>query len=156
MKKLTCSVDRQMWSVIKNDLRSILFDTVEKTKEHSVHGKYLMNIYDADSAVQGSVNIIDGEYLAGAVAMSGIVTRKIKIVDNVYDSLRVTKSTGKPDFIVSPNGTTMPTNKDFNLVDSNKKGSDWFQIHNKHTDAKVNGSTHTHYPEQHGPAVHAR
>ena len=51
---------------------------------------------------------------------------------------------------MSPNGTTMPTNKDFNLVDSNKKGGDWFQIHNKHTDAKVNGSPHTHYPEQDG------
>ncbi|ASP38602.1 hypothetical protein CHH28_07895 [Bacterioplanes sanyensis] len=60
----------------------------------------------------------------------------------------VTKET-KPDFIVSPNGTTMPTNKDFNLVDSNKQGGDWFQIHNKHTDAKVDGSPHTHYPKQH-------
>ncbi len=80
----TCSAGCQMWNVIKNNWRSILFDTVEKTKEHSVHGKYLISIYDADSAVQGSVNIIDGEYLAGAVAMSGIVTRKIKIVDDVY------------------------------------------------------------------------
>ncbi|WP_456295099.1 hemagglutinin repeat-containing protein [Vibrio sp. AK197] len=70
--------------------------------------------------------------------------------DKVPGGSDVTKSTGKPDFIVSPNGTTMPTNKDFNLVDSNKKGGDWFQIHNKHTDAKVNGSPHTHYPEQHG------
>jgi hypothetical protein len=43
----------------------------------------------------------------------------------------------------------MPTNKDFNLVDSNKAGGDWFQIHNNHTDAKVNGSPHTHYPKQH-------
>jgi hypothetical protein len=61
----------------------------------------------------------------------------------------VAKSGGKPDFIVSPNGTTMPTNKDFNLVDSNKKGGDWLQIHNLHTDAKVDGSPHTHYPERH-------
>lgn len=43
----------------------------------------------------------------------------------------------------------MPTNKDFNLVDSSNKGGDWFQIHNKHTDAKVDGSPHTHYPKQH-------
>jgi len=57
---------------------------------------------------------------------------------------------GKPDFIVSPNGTALPTNKDFNLVDSNKKGGDWLQIHNKHTDAKVDGSPHTHFPKQHG------
>lgn len=62
----------------------------------------------------------------------------------------VAKSGGKPDFIVSPKGMTMPTNKDFNLVDSNKKGGDWFQIHNKHTDAKVGGSPHTHFPKQHG------
>ncbi len=88
----TCSAGCQMWNVIKNNWRSILFDTVEKTKEHSVHGKYLMSIYDADSAVQGSVNIIDGEYLAGAVAMSGIVARKIKIVD---DLLGTTKKTIK-------------------------------------------------------------
>jgi hypothetical protein len=44
----------------------------------------------------------------------------------------------------------MPTNKEFNLVDSNKKGGDWFQIHNKHTDAKVGGSPYYHYPKQHG------
>lgn len=61
----------------------------------------------------------------------------------------VAKGAGKPDFIVSPSGTTMPTNKDFNLVGSNNKGGDWFQIHNKHTDAKVDGSPHTHYPKRH-------
>jgi hypothetical protein len=54
----------------------------------------------------------------------------------------------KPDFIVSSKGTAMPTNKDFNLVDSKKPG-DWFQIHNKHTDAKAPGISHTHFPERH-------
>jgi len=54
----------------------------------------------------------------------------------------------KPDFIVSPKGTAMPTNKDFNLVDSKKPG-DWFQIHNTHTDAKAPGVSHTHFPQRH-------
>jgi len=66
--------------------------------------------------------------------------------DNVTDA---TKAANKPNFIVSSSGTTMPTNKDFNLVDSTKKGGNWFQIHNKHMDAKVDGSPHTHYPMQH-------
>lgn len=54
----------------------------------------------------------------------------------------------KPDFIVSSKGSAMPTNKDFNLVDSKKQG-DWFQIHNTHTDAKAPGISHTHFPERH-------
>jgi hypothetical protein len=53
-----------------------------------------------------------------------------------------------PDFIVLSKGTALPTNKDFNLVDSMKPG-DWFQIHNKHTDAKAPGISHTHFPERH-------
>lgn len=63
----------------------------------------------------------------------------------------IASGTGKADFIVSSKGTTMPTNKDFNLVDSNVKGGDWFQIHNKHADAKVDSSSpHSHFPQQHG------
>ncbi len=42
----------------------------------------------------------------------------------------VTNSVEKPDFIVSSKGTTMPTNKDFNLVDSNQQNGDWFLLTN--------------------------
>lgn len=55
----------------------------------------------------------------------------------------------KPDFIVSENGVALPTNKDVNLVDSKTKDGDFLQIHNNHTDKKVDGSPHTHYPKQH-------
>ena len=54
----------------------------------------------------------------------------------------------KPDFIVSPNGTAMSTKKDLNLVDANKSGGEWFQIHNTHLDKKVDGSPHTHFLKQ--------
>ncbi|MFO1217590.1 MAG: RHS repeat-associated core domain-containing protein [Burkholderiaceae bacterium] len=54
----------------------------------------------------------------------------------------------KPDFLVSSKGTAIPTNKDFNLVDSRKPG-DWFQIHSTHTDGKAPGVSHTHFPETH-------
>lgn len=56
---------------------------------------------------------------------------------------------GKIDFIVTENGTVMPTNKDFNLVDANTPTNmqgDWFQIHNTHGHGSL-GTTHTHYPE---------
>lgn len=43
----------------------------------------------------------------------------------------------------------MPTNKDFNLVDSQQRNGDWFQIHNIKPDAKVDGMPHTHFPKQH-------
>lgn len=59
----------------------------------------------------------------------------------------------KPDFLVTAKGTVMPTNKDFNLVDANKSGGDWFQIHNTHTDAKALGISHTHYPMRHSAST---
>jgi len=79
---------------------------------------------------------------------------KLKYADEVVDAVRSTEK--KTDFIVSPNGTAMPTNKDFNLVDSNvstNKGGDWFQIHNNHTDAKVDGLPHTHFPVRHNKST---
>lgn len=78
----------------------------------------------------------------------------LKAADHVADAARGAGNVAdaakgvKPDFVVSSKGTAMPTNKDFNLVDSKKPG-DWFQIHNKHTDAKAPGISHTHFPEVH-------
>lgn len=46
----------------------------------------------------------------------------------------------------------MPTNKDFNLVDSKKPG-DWFQVHNTHADAKAPGLSHTHFPKPHNQST---
>jgi len=43
----------------------------------------------------------------------------------------------------------MSASKDINLVDSNNKGGDWFQIHNIKPDAKIDGMPHTHFPEHH-------
>ncbi len=91
--------------------------------------------------------------LIDAVVPDG-VKRKIfaqtdQMADSAQVSLRQAEADLKPNFIVSQNETVMPTNKDFNLVDSNKKNGDWFQIHNTHTDAKAPGNPHTHYPEQH-------
>jgi hypothetical protein len=54
----------------------------------------------------------------------------------------------KPDFIVTPNGTAMPTNQDFDVF---KPGADitdpdkWFSIHNTHPHGGM--SPHTHYPQ---------
>lgn len=49
--------------------------------------------------------------------------------------------------MVSNNGTALPTNKDFNLVDANKQNGDWLQIHSTHTDFKGGAGTHTHFPK---------
>mgnify|MGYP000414201716 CR=1 FL=1 len=55
-----------------------------------------------------------------------------------------------PDFIVSSKGVALPTNKDFNLVDSKSADSGGFlQIHSTHTDGKAPGISHTHHPEHH-------
>jgi hypothetical protein len=66
---------------------------------------------------------------------------------------KATAKAVKPDFIVSSKGTTMPTNKDYNLVDSNKVGGEWLQIHNTHTDAKAIGTSHTHFPIRHNSST---
>ena len=92
----------------------------------------------------------DGARAAKKAAHAGDAAGAAYKAGTALDTVTDVAKNGRPDFIVSPKGTTMPTNKDFNLVDSNKKGGDWFQIHNKHTDAKVAGSPHTHYPKQHG------
>ncbi|WP_194165961.1 SpvB/TcaC N-terminal domain-containing protein [Shewanella sp. YLB-07] len=98
---------------------------------------------------QKTGNLTSAAFIAGKAGVQSLAERKLKL--GRMPDADITKGIdGKADFIVSPKGTTMPTNKDFNLVDSNKKGGDWFQIHNKHTDAKVGGSPHSHYPKQHG------
>ena len=82
---------------------------------------------------------------------AGVAIKTARAADNIVDSAKAIRN--KPDFIVSPNGTAMPTNKDFNLVDSNKNGGDWFQIHNNHSDAKAPGLSHTHYPKSHNKST---
>ena len=60
----------------------------------------------------------------------------------------VVNSNIKIDFIVTPDGTVMPTNKDYNLVDSQiptNQGGDWIQIHNTHMHDGL--TPHTHFPE---------
>ena len=74
-------------------------------------------------------------------------SKPIELVE--FKALNVTQGKNKPAFIVSPNGNSMSTSKDVNLVDSNKKDGKWLQIHNTHTDAKVAGSPHTHFPKTH-------
>lgn len=131
-------------------------------------GRIIETAWDVASIAMGvastGANIAAGNYGKAAVDVVGVVVdtaamlvpgvpggagagiKAFRAADEVAD---VAKNVGKPDFIVSPNGTAMPTSKDFNLVDSNEKGGDWFQIHNKHTDAAVDGSPHTHYPKRH-------
>ena len=53
---------------------------------------------------------------------------------------------GLTDFIVSPQGTVVPTNEDINLV-STSDDNNWFQIHFKHEHDGLN--PHTHFPEKH-------
>nr|WP_255324585.1 hypothetical protein [Budvicia aquatica] len=70
-------------------------------------------------------------------------------VSSPNGSVSVPEPEFKPDFIVSPNGTVMPTSKDVNLVDAQQEGGSWFQIHNTHNDMKVNSVPHTHFPTIH-------
>lgn len=62
----------------------------------------------------------------------------------------VVNENNKPDFIVTPNGTVLPTKGDLNLVYTQtptNRGGDWFQIYNDHTHDGL--SPHTHYSEVH-------
>ena len=63
--------------------------------------------------------------------------------ENNYDS------NNKTDFIVTPNGIVMPTNKNYDLVDSKtptNQGGDWIQIHNTHLHDGL--KPHTHFPKR--------
>jgi len=54
------------------------------------------------------------------------------------------------DYIVTPNGTVVPTNTDINLVSTTtptNQGGDWIQTHFNHTHDGMR--PHTHYPERH-------
>ena len=86
-----------------------------------------------------SANDFHGGHYAGAVfsAICGIA-KPLKVVKGA-----------DPDFIVSPEGTVISTNKDYNLVDTKQKNGDWFQIHNTHNHGDLD-KTHTHFPVQHG------
>jgi len=57
----------------------------------------------------------------------------------------INASDTKADFIVTPNGVAMLTNKDYNLVPSTNEKGDWIQIHNK--EPHDNLLPHTHFPE---------
>jgi hypothetical protein len=50
-------------------------------------------------------------------------------------------------FITTPEGVTLPPNKDFNMVPT-KPGGEWLQIHGTHIHGNL-GVPHTHYPESH-------
>jgi hypothetical protein len=115
-------------------------------------GKLGIAIYSGHGVGAAAMDVLDSA-IGVASPIPGVgIGLKIRRAEKLAEKAKsVTKGAGgKADFIVSPKGTTLPTNKDFNLVDSNKNGGDWFQIHNKHTDAKVGGSPHSHYPKQHG------
>jgi len=83
---------------------------------------------------------------AGLLIKAGRLADSTKTESNAGDVL---KGGAKPDFVVSKNGTALPTNKDFNLVDAKKKDGDWLQVHSTHTDAKAGGNPHTHWPTRH-------
>lgn len=56
------------------------------------------------------------------------------------------KCGNKTDFIVTPNGTAMPTNQDYDLVSTQKsveEGGGFIQIHNSHEHKGVSPHTHT-------------
>ncbi len=104
-------------------------------------------IVDVTPGIGDAKGFHDAYTSPSVVNISAAIVGLVPLVGDIGS--KIIKS-AKPDFIVSPAGTVIPTNKDFNLVDSHKKGGDWFQIHNNHNDAKVGGSPHTHYPLQHG------
>jgi RHS repeat-associated protein len=110
-------------------------------------------------------NVSDGNWSAAAVDVGGLVLDGVAMalpgvpaaaglaIQASRAGNKATAKAVKPDFIVSSKGTTMPTNKDYNLVDSNKVGGEWLQIHNTHTDAKAIGTSHTHFPIRHNSST---
>ncbi len=81
--------------------------------------------------------------------------RKVDVVSDVkstpseppkYDEI---KTKDKPNIITTGSGTSLPTNKDFNLVPTKKGSSDgqqWQQIHSTHDHG--HGTPHTHVPKE--------
>jgi RHS repeat-associated protein len=126
-------------------------------------GKYLESVWDAASLSVGLVslgkNLSQGNWGAAALDAVGVVADGVALALPVVPggaSMAITGSRKGADFIVSPSGTTMPTNKDFNLVDTQtptNQGGDWMQIHNTHTDAKVDANPHTHSPQVHSQST---
>ncbi len=73
----------------------------------------------------------------------------VKTEKAVKGGSKTNNITTKPDYIVTPEGVAMPTDKDFNLVSTTTptdKGGEYFQIHNQHTHGNLN-NPHTHKPQ---------
>ena len=61
----------------------------------------------------------------------------------------INSTKNNPDFIVTPEGVVMPTNRDFNLVSTTvptNKGGEFLQIHTQHLHKKLT-NPHTHKPQ---------
>ncbi|MDN7134975.1 RHS repeat-associated core domain-containing protein [Pseudidiomarina terrestris] len=122
-------------------------------------GMYLESLWDAASLSVGlsslAKNISAGNWGAAGLDALGVIADGAALALPVIPggaSMAITGARQGADFIVSPSGTAMPTNQDFNLVDTQtptNKGGDWMQIHNTHTDAKVDTTPHTHSPKVH-------
>lgn len=75
---------------------------------------------------------------------------EVDVTDNVVRRGQSPSPSGtSPDrpFITTPEGVTLPPNKDFNLVPTSA-GGEWLQIHGTHGHGSL-GVPHTHYPELH-------
>ena len=77
------------------------------------------------------------------IGLGGGILNLYGYVDNTNVSSDIL---GLADFIVTPSGVIIPTNRDINLVSTSDDGY-WFQIHFEHEHAGM--KPHTHYPKKH-------
>ena len=96
----------------------------------------------------------DAAKAARAGAQAGRVAQAGQRVQKAEAAALNGAAAPKGPYLVTPSGSVLPPNRDYNLVPT-KPGGSWLQIHGQHAHGDL-GRPHTHHPEVHRSAVTGR
>ena len=96
------------------------------------------------SAATGALGRTSSELAEGAEKLGKAGKRARQVEEGVAEHAHPPKVVGP--HVVTPQGTVLPSGKDYNLVSDDARK--WFQVHGSH-DHKPYGRPHTHAPEVH-------